>query len=226
MFSAFMGDPLALLAYYASFLPAIILAFTLHEFGHALAAVAFGDETPRDQGRLTLNPMAHIDPVGLIFMIIMRFGWAKPVQIRPANFGHPRRDEILVSLAGVTMNFLTAFALYGVLSTIGGYAALSAAETVSERLAGWLVQVVSQLYQVSLLLCVFNLIPCPPLDGWQVLKAVVGPAALKFTWQVERYGFILLIVLSFVGALGLIIAVGTGVLSAGIASFYGLMGVR
>ena len=90
-------------------LPGLIIAMTVHEFSHAATAVALGDPTPKMQGRLTLNPAAHIDPVGLLMLFLVRFGWAKPVMINPYNFKHPRRDDILVSLAGPFSNLLTAF---------------------------------------------------------------------------------------------------------------------
>ena len=218
MFNSFLSNPLGMLAYYAAFLPAIVVAFTLHEFGHAITAVALGDETPRDQGRLTLNPIAHIDLIGIAFMVLLRFGWAKPVQIRPSNFKNPRRDQLIVSLAGVAMNFMTATAVYGVLVALR-----YAPDGVVMQ---WVAQFVMQLFQVSLMLCVFNLIPCPPLDGWQVLKALAGPGILRVSQRVERYGFVVLMVLSFVGGLGLIVTFGVDALQTVIRGFYGLLGVR
>ena len=90
----------------ALLLPAVLFAFTVHEYSHALVAVRLGDNTPRDQGRLTLNPISHIELVGLIMILLLGFGWAKPVQINPCNFKSPRNDEILVSLAGPFSNLL------------------------------------------------------------------------------------------------------------------------
>lgn len=90
-------------------IPGLIIAMVIHEYAHARVAVALGDRTPMLMGRLTLNPAAHIDPVGLIMLFLVRFGWAKPVIIDPRNFRKPRRDDILVSLAGPAANLVTAF---------------------------------------------------------------------------------------------------------------------
>ena len=90
-------------------LPGIIIAMVIHEWAHARTAYALGDPTPKMMGRLTLNPAAHVDLIGLLMLFIVHFGWAKPVQINPYNFSNPRRDDILVSLAGPGANFLTAF---------------------------------------------------------------------------------------------------------------------
>ena len=100
-------------------LPGLIIAMVIHEYAHARVAVWLGDFTPKMMGRLTLNPMAHIDPIGLVMLFLVHFGWAKPVMINPNNFKNPKRDDILVSLAGPGANLLTAFlALVVLLSTI------------------------------------------------------------------------------------------------------------
>ena len=97
-------------------IPGLIIAMTFHEYAHARAAVALGDFTPRLMGRLTLDPRAHIDPVGLIMLFLVRFGWAKPVMVNPSNFRQPKRDDILVSVAGPAMNLLLGFiAFYAML---------------------------------------------------------------------------------------------------------------
>jgi Zn-dependent protease len=89
-------------------LPGVLVAISIHEYGHALAAYKMGDNTAKAQGRLTLNPLKHLDPIGFLCLLIFRFGWAKPVPVNPRNFGNPRRDDIIVSLAGVGMNLLTS----------------------------------------------------------------------------------------------------------------------
>ena len=132
-------------------LPGLIIAMVVHEYAHAQVAVWLGDFTPRLMGRLTLNPKAHIDPIGMLMLFLVHFGWAKPVQINPRNFKNPSRDDIMVSLAGPAANFITAFlALFALLaySRMGG-----------EMTAGvyWVLKMIIE-YNIGF--GIFNLIPC------------------------------------------------------------------
>ena len=170
-------------------IPPLIFALTVHEFAHALAAYHCGDDTARLNGRLTLDPLAHLDPIGTICLLFSFFGWAKPVPVNPANFHHPRRDDILVSVAGVATNLATAVAVglvlrftygWGVWQTQGGAIAWS---------------MLLLLCQISVGLMLFNLIPIPPLDGSHVLRQLLPYEAARAYDRLAPMAPFLLIVL-------------------------------
>lgn len=169
----------------------LIIAITLHEFFHALAADHMGDPTPRSRGRLTLNPIAHADPIGTIALPLINLmtgfttiGWAKPVPIDPFNFRHPKKDEIIVSLAGPTSNLLLAT----ISSLIIRFLPLSEVFILFFYL----------LTFINISLFTFNLIPIPPLDGSHILLNLI-PEKSRLQWEetFDRYGFVLIIVLVF-----------------------------
>lgn len=166
-------------------LPGLILAMAVHEYAHARAAVALGDITPRMTGRLTLNPLAHIDPIGLLMLILAHFGWAKPVMINPRNFKNYKRDDILVSLAGPAANLLLAFLTQVVLLIYSKFFGRMSQGT-------YLVLQLIVLYNINF--AIFNMIPLPPLDGSHILKHFL-PARYAYRYaQIERYSFFILIV--------------------------------
>jgi peptidase, M50 family len=166
-------------------LPGLILAMAVHEYAHARAAVALGDITPRMTGRLTLNPLAHIDPIGLLMLILAHFGWAKPVMINPRNFKNYKRDDILVSLAGPAANLLLAFLTLVVLLIYSKFFGRMSQGT-------YLVLQLIVLYNINF--AIFNMIPLPPLDGSHILKHFL-PARYTYRYaQIERYSFFILIV--------------------------------
>ena len=166
-------------------LPGLILAMAVHEYAHARAAVALGDITPRMTGRLTLNPLAHIDPIGLLMLILAHFGWAKPVIINPRNFKNYKRDDILVSLAGPAANLLLAFLTLVVLLIYSKFFGRMSQGT-------YLVLQLIVLYNINF--AIFNMIPLPPLDGSHILKHFL-PARYAYRYaQIERYSFFILIV--------------------------------
>jgi len=149
-------------------LPAVIIAITFHEYAHALAADKLGDDTPRMQGRLNLNPMSHIDPVGFMLLMFAGFGWGKPVQINPRNFNrniNMDKGEAIVSLAGPLMNFMIAIVSAIILGAVymGGNA------TFFYSTIGNIIYILLQeLVIINIGLGVFNLIPLPPLDGSKI----------------------------------------------------------
>lgn len=176
-------------------IPGLIIAMVIHEYAHARVAVALGDRTPLLMGRLTLNPAAHIDPVGLIMLFLVRFGWAKPVIIDPRNFKKPRRDDILVSLAGPFANLVTAFlalvALLVIKSTMG-------------HLSVGVYQVFQLIIIYNINFAIFNMIPLPPLDGSHVLVQLLPPRMAYAYARLERYSFLILIVLIMTPVLSMI----------------------
>lgn len=185
-----------IISYLAIFI-AIMIVMPAHEFAHAFVAYKCGDETAKSQGRLTLNPFAHFDVVGLVMLIFARFGWARPVPINPYNFKHLKRDYFFVSIAGVIMNYVIAFLLYPLMILVAYWLKTTSFESTFVYLAVDLLQY-TLIYSVSisLNLFVFNLIPVYPLDGFRVLEVICSKNPNnKFLRFVRRYGSITLLVL-------------------------------
>ena len=166
----------------------VTIAITIHEFAHAWRADRAGDPTPRAAGRLTLNPIAHFDPIGSLLFLIVGFGWAKPVPVNPANFRHPRRDGIHVALWGPLSNFLLAAA--------AGLAIRASAAHLPFGLFVFL----RTLTLLNLNLGMFNLIPLPPLDGSHILSGMLDSRrAYAFEIWGRRYGLIVLLAFLWIG---------------------------
>ena len=162
---------------------AVLYALTIHEFFHAWTANKLGDPTAKMQGRLTLNPIAHLDPMGTICFIIAHFGWGKPVPVNPNYFKHPRRDDVLVSAAGPISNIVSAF-FFGLIFQISYKFIGITAE---------LFEVLKQLVWINLILAFFNFIPLYPLDGSHILKGFLPRHMLPGYENICRYSpFILL----------------------------------
>jgi Zn-dependent protease len=196
-------------------LPGILIGFVMHEFSHAYVASKLGDPTPRMTGRLTLNPIAHIDPIGFIMLILVHFGWAKPVMTNPSMYKKCRRHGFaLVSVAGVTMNFILGFAIMFVtlyLLHVDVIQSGSVWDILLENAAG-----------INFILMAFNLIPIPPLDGYNILKdlVLVKHVRSQTLWNFERYGQFVLIALVFLGGTSMVIgAVSDFFQNAGIGIF-------
>lgn len=153
-------------------LPGVIIALSFHEFAHAFVADRLGDPTPRNQGRLTLDPLKHIDPVGIFLLIFAHMGWGKPVQINPNNFSKVSKEkgEALVALAGPVMNFIFAFILmiifYAMIIFIPGTGVLSSLKAIN--VMNVVITMIYYAIVVNIGLGVFNLIPIPPLDGSKI----------------------------------------------------------
>lgn len=176
-------------------IPALLLALTVHEYAHAVTADSMGDPTPKYMGRLTMNPLKHLDPVGTVMLLFAGFGWAKPVAINPTYFRDGRKSMMAVSFAGPGSNFLLAFiaiiltAFFGML----GYG-----KSGIYTFLFWV-----QLYNIWFAL--FNLVPIPPLDGSKILMSILpGRYAYEYM-KIEQYSFIFLIVLVFSGLIGMVL---------------------
>ena len=175
------------LTFFIITLPILLVTITIHEFSHALVADRLGDPTPRLAGRLTLNPVAHIDPIGFLMLIIIRFGWAKPVPINPYNFRNPRSGSLFVSLAGPASNFFFAWVLAIIYRTLP--VPLSELGSAVLTYTVW----------INLALGVFNLIPIPPLDGSHILEFFLPAHQLEWMYRLQQYGFIILVMIIFFG---------------------------
>lgn len=172
-------------------LPALLIAVTLHELAHALTADRLGDPTPRLAGRITLNPLPHIDPLGAIAFVVAGFGWARPVPVSAANLRRPTRDMALVAAAGPLTNFVVAFVALVALVWMRRMLA-------DTGLADGATRVLLFVFQFNLALGIFNLIPLPPLDGGHFL-AVLGRGG-GWLATLEQYGPMLLLILVVSGA--------------------------
>lgn len=146
-----------------AYLLAIVLSLSLHEFAHAFVAYKCGDETPKNQGRVSLNPLKHIDPIGIICCALFGFGWARPVQINQSNFRNIKKGIGLTSAAGIIMNLILAFFGYGIFG-------LTTLFTVSNGLIFFLQEFFYYLFFINLSLAVFNLLPIYPLDGFKIVE--------------------------------------------------------
>ena len=178
-------------------LVALAVAITVHEFAHAYAAERLGDPTPRLMGRLTLNPLAHLDPLGTIMLLVARFGWGKPVQFDPFNLRHPRRDSAIISIAGPTANTLTAIIASVLLNLLFSYRL----PLLSFPAIGLLVYLFIGLLQpviiLNVVLAVFNLVPIHPLDGFKIVEGILPEENARQWKELEGYGMIFLLLLIF-----------------------------
>ena len=169
-------------------IPALILALSLHEFAHGYAAYLMGDNTAKYSGRLSLNPLDHLDPIGTLCLFLFKFGWAKPVPINPYNFRSRRAGIIVVSLAGPFMNFVVALLSAFVYMAIYRFVPYS-------KLTQFILIVVYYSIQLNIGLMCFNLIPIPPLDGSKVLIELLPYRFRGLFYSIERYSSFLLMIL-------------------------------
>ncbi len=167
---------------------ALVMAISIHEFSHAFMADYLGDPTPRLQGRLTLNPLAHLDPIGTILLLIARFGWGKPVVFDPYNLRNPKRDSALISIAGPISNFLFASVCAIIVHFLMNINAV-AIEV--------LVALLQTIVVLSVMLGVFNLVPIHPLDGFKIVEGILPDEYARQWHELQPYGIIFLLFLAF-----------------------------
>ncbi|MGE1163871.1 site-2 protease family protein [Peribacillus simplex] len=180
------------LAYRLEDLPYVIvsllIAFTVHEFSHAYVAYKFGDPTAKNEGRVTLNPISHLDPIGTLLILIAGFGWARPVPVNRFHFKNPKLAGVLVSFAGPFSNLLVA--IFGYLIFYGLLAA-----GVGPDLPFFIQPFFAMLINLNILLFVFNLIPLPPLDGYRIVQDLVSADLRAKMTQYEQYGSLIFLIL-------------------------------
>lgn len=175
--------------------PPILLALTFHEYSHAYMANRLGDPTARQMGRLTLNPIKHLDPFGTLLLFVANFGWAKPVPVDPSYFKNPRRDMLLVALAGPASNVILAF-IFGMIYRLIDSNLLPVSSDY-----GFIISMIRFAISINLVLAFFNLIPIPPLDGSKILRSLLSPEAAMRYAKFETYGPFVLIGLIILGYL-------------------------
>jgi len=184
-------------------LPGILMGFSFHEYAHAQVAVWLGDDTPKNQGRLSISPLVHIDPMGFLLLLIARFGWAKPVQINPRNFKNPKRDDILVSLAGPAMNILLAIFFVMIIKGVT-FIPVSQANV---GILSTLIEVLQYAVWINIALCVFNLLPIPPLDGSHVFFGIFNLKRKEIYYQLQSNGRIILLILIITNVIDKVIGI-------------------
>ena len=175
-------------------LPAVLIAIVFHEWAHAFVSYKLGDTTAKSQGRLSLNPLNHLDPVGILCLLLFRVGWAKPVQINPYMYKDKKSGTALTALAGPIMNFMIAFIAIFIMGLIEKYFL-----TTYTYVIYFIYKLALNIAYINLGLGLFNLIPIPPLDGSKVLAVLLPDKIYNKLMRYERYGFILLILFIFFG---------------------------
>lgn len=182
---SFLAYPLELIPYV---LVTLLIAFTIHEWSHALVALAFGDDTAKNQGRLSLNPLVHIEPFGLLLILIAGFGWAKPTPVNRFKLKKRRLGSVLVSLAGPISNLLLAIIGVGIYAILLNYTSYEYGSVIATFLLVFV--------NLNIVLFVFNLIPLPPLDGYQVLIEFLPLSARAKLEPVERYAMLIFLIIA------------------------------
>lgn len=170
---------------------AIFFAISIHEFGHAFVAHQNGDDTAKNAGRMTINPLSHIDIFGMIMMFVAKFGWAKPVPVNPNNYKNEKVGNITVSLAGIFMNLASAIIFAMIYKYIGIYS---------------LKMVCKSLIVYNIAFASFNILPIPPLDGWSFISTFLPDSVNYKLYEYTRYSFIILILLVMTNALSFVLS--------------------
>ena len=218
VFSSFkrgaFSNPMEWLMHTVLIIPGVVIGLSFHEFAHGWVAYKLGDPTPKYQGRVTVNPGAHLDPIGLVALLFAGFGWGVPVEINPNNFKKRRRDELLVSLAGVAMNLIIAIVFGFIMKLVlmaggAGFAYSGFGEAV------WTILL--YVVQINLVLMIFNLIPVPPLDGFSIVTEIFNIKHTPLYYTIYNNGFFILMALILFGVVNKI-------LMPGVTFFMGLIG--
>lgn len=187
-------------------IPAVLLAITVHEFGHAFAAYKLGDDTPVRQGRLSLNPLDHVDPLGIAMLLFAHIGWGKPVQVNPRNYNRNisvEKADAIVSFAGPLMNFITAIIFALIYCAILRFAGLS---FISTNIGYIIISIVGSIVTMNIGLGVFNMIPLPPLDGSKIFLPILPRNAKYWFVQHEQMFYFIFLIIWITGIAGNLIS--------------------
>lgn len=216
MFVGYASNPEQILALLLS-IPGVLIAITFHEYAHAWAAYKLGDDTAKSQGRLSLNPLKHMDPIGIAMLLFLGFGWGRPVEIDSRNFNRNisvRKAEAIVSIAGPLANFILAIVFSAIYGALIKFNALTSMDT---RTALTIITILQSIISINIGLGVFNLIPLPPLDGSKVLSYFLPYNARNWFESNQQIFYIIFLIIWITGIAGTII-------SPAITSiYYGLM---
>lgn len=212
LISAFQQGFVPGLIYLLSLMLAMCIAVSFHEYAHAFVANKLGDPTAKNMGRMTLDPTKHIDLIGLLCFVLLGIGWAKPVIVNSRNLKHFKRDDILISIAGPVMNLLLSFIFYGIWF-FGTFQWSFAANDVVQ-------QILSMLFSLNICFAVFNILPIPPLDGFHVATSLFVRKNYRVVEVLQRYGFIILILLLASGFLTGLLNIVTTWLEGIYSSFF------
>lgn len=201
-------------------LPAIIIGISFHEFAHAIAAYKLGDQTPKQQGRVTINPIAHIDPIGFLALFFIGFGWGKPVMVNPTNFKSQRRDGLIVDIAGVTVNLILAVLFAGIVKLLYVWNA----EFFSfSYMGGVIIEMIVNIVWINIILMIFNLLPVPPLDGFGIVTEVFNLREKEIYYRIYDKGFIFLMILILFNITDKILGPAAGFAYQAIFGIFGLV---
>ena len=215
----YMANPSLLMGLLLS-APGVLIAITFHEFAHGYAAYKLGDDTAKNQGRLSLNPLDHLDPIGTLMLLVAGFGWGKPVEVNPRNYTRKismEKGESIVSAAGPLMNFIVALVFTLIYCAIYKFASIS---FISSTVGGIIMLLISSTISINIGLGVFNLIPLPPLDGSKIIMPFLPYKAKQIFINNEQIFYIVFIFLWVFGLAGTIITpaisgISTGILNLG-----------
>lgn len=187
-------------------LPALVLSLSIHEYAHAWVAYKLGDISQKIRGRLTLNPLAHIDPIGFIAIVLVGVGWGKPVTVDDRNFKDSRKGMMLTSLAGPASNLLLAILVTIILKLLMVFGVMNT--MINSNTGNIILNMLLYVIQFNIVFGIFNLIPLPPLDGSKVLAYFLPQRARGFMYTLERYSFIIIMIIYFTNLTSYIIAPG------------------
>ncbi len=194
------SNPMAWIMEKILILPGILIGLSFHEFGHAYVSTKLGDPTPKLQGRVTINPLAHIDPVGMVCLLFAGFGWGIPVEINPSYYKNRRQGEIMVGFAGVAMNLILAI-VFSLLVRV----ATMVYPVMGPDVGSIVYQILINVVAINVVLMVFNLLPVPPLDGFGIVTNLFHLEKYSWYQQYYQWGYFILIFLVLLGVVSAIL---------------------